>query len=167
MQQIKERLAYLRGLAEGLNVGAGSPEGRVLVGILDVLGDMSSAYERMNGSIGQIEEYIEAVDDDLTDLENEFYDFDDDEYDEDLELAYDMDEDELDELAFPIEDDDDTAIEYLEMTCPNCHETVFVDEDVFTNDEIIEVLCPECKETILVNDDSPAVTGSALLDDEI
>lgn len=163
MQQIKERLAYLRGLADGLNVGEGTPEGRVLVGILDVLDDMTASFDRMSTNIGQMEEYIEAVDDDLTDLENEFYD----DYDEDFDLDLDLTDDEMDELGYLDGDDVDSAIEYMEMTCPNCNETVFVDEDVFTNDEIVEVLCPECKETILVNDDSPVVTGSALDDDDI
>lgn len=135
MHQIKERMAYLKGLAEGLNVGQNSAEGRVLVGIMDVMNEMITSLDRLHMLQEQLEGYIEAVDDDLTDLENEFFD----EYDEDLEL----DDDEV-----------DTAIEYMEMTCPNCGETVFVDEEVFENDEIVEVLCPECNETVLANDDS-------------
>ncbi|MFD2168947.1 CD1247 N-terminal domain-containing protein [Tumebacillus lipolyticus] len=140
MNPIKERLAYLKGLAEGLNVGQGSPEGRVLVGMLDVMNEMARTLDRLTMMQEQLEEYIEAVDDDLTDLEEELYgelDEDEFEYDADLEL-----------------DEADTGIEYLEMSCPNCKETVFVDEDVFRGDEIVEVLCPECQETILVNDNS-------------
>lgn len=140
MDPIKERLAYLKGLAEGLNVGQGSPEGRVLVGMLDVMNEMARTLDRLTMMQEQLEEYIEAVDDDLTDLEEELYDeLDEDEfeYDADLEL-----------------DEDDTGIEYLEMSCPSCKETVFVDEDVFRGDEIVEVLCPECQETILVDDNS-------------
>jgi endogenous inhibitor of DNA gyrase (YacG/DUF329 family) len=144
MHQIKEKMAYLKGLAEGLNVGTNSPEGRVLVGIMDVMNEMISSLDRLHLLQDQLEGYIEAVDDDLTDLENEFFD----EYDEDLEL----------------DDEEDTAIEYMEMTCPNCGETVFVDEEVFDNDEVVEVLCPECNETVLVNDNSDLVTGP---DDEL
>lgn len=140
MNQIKERLAYLKGLAEGLNVGQSTPEGRVLAGMMEVMNEMARSLDRLTLMQDQLEEYIEAVDDDLGDLEEVFYgeDLEDDdfEYDEDLEL------------------DDDTAIEYLEMNCPNCGETVFVDEDVLKGDEIIEVLCPECQETVLVNDNS-------------
>ena len=144
MHQLKERMAYLKGLAEGLNVGQGTPEGRVLVGMMEIMNEIVRSVDRLQVSQEQLEEYIEAVDDDLTDLENEFYeDCEEDEYDEDLE---DLD-DELDE---------DTAIEYMEMTCPNCGETVFVDEDVFGSDEIVEVLCPECNETVLINDQNAA-----------
>ena len=145
MHQLKERMAYLKGLAEGLNVGQGTPEGRVLVGMLDVMSEIVRSLDRLQAQNVELEEYIEAVDDDLTDLENEFFeglDEDDDEYDEDLE--YDVDEDDF---------EDDTAIEYMEMTCPNCGETVFVDEDVLLNDEIVEVLCPECNETVLATDE--------------
>jgi DNA-directed RNA polymerase subunit delta len=97
----------------------------------------------------QLEEYIEAVDDDLTDLEESVYgDFEDDEleYDEDLEV-----------------EDNDTAIDYMEMKCPNCGEAVFVDEDVFHGDEVVEVLCPECQETVLVNDNG--VEGDNVAED--
>ena len=143
MHQLKERMAYLKGLAEGLNVGQSTPEGRVLVGMMDIMNEIVRSVDRLQGLQEQLEEYIEAVDDDLTDLENEFYDdYEEDEYDEDLE---------------DLDLDDDTAIEYMEMTCPNCSETVFVDEDVFDSDEIVEVLCPECNETVLVNDQSPGI----------
>jgi phage FluMu protein Com len=145
MQQVKEKLAYLKGLAEGLNVGQGTSEGRVLVGLMEAMHDMARAVERLQTQQYYLEEYVEAIDDDLTDLEDDLYeeyevedlDFDD-EYDDDLEFG----------------DDDDTAIEYMEMTCPRCDETVFVDEDVFDNDEVVEVICPECNETVLVNDAS-------------
>jgi DNA-directed RNA polymerase subunit delta len=140
MQHIKERLSYLQGLAEGLNVGENSPEGRVLVGIIDLMREVTQSLEHLQMKQDQVEEYVEAIDDDLTDLENEFYD----DYDEDLEgLELDSDD-----------DIEDNGIEYIEMTCPNCGETVFVDHDVFENDEIVEVLCPECNETVLVNDET-------------
>ncbi|KEO82639.1 CD1247 N-terminal domain-containing protein [Tumebacillus flagellatus] len=151
MKGVKERLAYLRGLAEGLNVGQNSPEGRVLVEMMDVLQAMSRSLDNLELTQAHLEEYIEAVDDDLTDLENEFYD----EYDEDLDELLLDDEDEYDEdLDLDCYDEDeDTAIAYIEVNCPNCGETVFVDEDVFDGDEVVEVLCPECNETVLVNDE--------------
>lgn len=150
MQGVKERLAYLRGLAEGLNVGQNSPEGRVLVEMMGVLQEMSKSLCKLELSQSHLEEYIEAVDDDLTDLEDDIYN----EYDEEIDLDdFDLEDDEYDEdLELADDDEDDTAIEYMEMICPNCDEMVFVDEDVLDSDEIVEVLCPECNETVLVND---------------
>jgi endogenous inhibitor of DNA gyrase (YacG/DUF329 family) len=143
MHQIKEQLAYLRGLTEGLNVGENSSEGRVLVGIMHVMDEMVRSMDRLHMANSQLEEYVEAIDDDLTDLEDEFYD----EYADEFEFEYDED---LEDLDY-----DDDAIEYMEMSCPNCHETVFVDEDVFDDDEVVEVLCPECQETVLISEESP------------
>jgi DNA-directed RNA polymerase subunit delta len=143
LHQIKERLAYLKGLADGLNIGETTPEGRVLVGIMDMLSEMSTEMERLRARTDQLEEYIEAVDDDLTDLENGILD---DDYDADLE-------DSEVEHEEDVEDEDDSSIEYMEINCPNCGETVFVDSDVFESDEVVEVLCPECKQTVLVNDE--------------
>ncbi|MBL0387009.1 hypothetical protein JJB07_10140 [Tumebacillus sp. ITR2] len=150
MKGVKERLAYLRGLAEGLNVGQNSPEGRVLVEMMEVLQVMSRSLDNLEMTQSHLTEYIEAVDDDLTDLENEFYD----EYDEDLDALLLDDGDEYDE-DLDLDDYDeseDSAIEYIEMNCPNCGENVFVDEDVLDSDEVVEVLCPECNETVLINE---------------
>jgi len=148
MQQLKERMAYLKGLAEGLNVGVGTSEGRLMLAMMDVMNEIVRSLDRLQSSQDQLETYVEAVDDDLTDLENAIYD------DYDSGLEFDLEDEYGDEYDEDLELDglDDTAIEYLEMVCPNCGETVFVDEDVFENDEVIEVLCPECKETVLVND---------------
>jgi DNA-directed RNA polymerase subunit delta len=148
MHQVKERLAYLKGLAEGLDIERASAEGRVLAGIMDVMGEIVTSLERLTARHDQLEEYVESIDEDLSDLEDDLYEA----YDEDLELSDD------DEVGLENEDGDadldDSAIEYMEMTCPNCKENVYVDEDVFDNDETVEVLCPECHETVLVNDQS-------------
>ncbi|GAX90900.1 CD1247 N-terminal domain-containing protein [Effusibacillus lacus] len=141
MQNLKERVAYVQGLANGLKVSGNTPEGRILQEVMDLLEDVVRALDRVHVSQADLEEYVAAIDEDLTDLENDYYE----EYDEyvDNDLS-DMDED--DEL------------EYFEMECPNCHETVFVDSDVYEDDEVVEVLCPECHEAILVNDDTPVTT---------
>jgi DNA-directed RNA polymerase subunit delta len=147
MERIRERLAYLRGLSEGLNVGQNSPEGRILHGLLEILDEMVAAMERLDHAQEDLEEYVAAVDEDLSDLEDDFYD----EYDEEDEwTAEDIDEDDMDAVH---------ALDCTEMVCPNCKETVYVDKDVFTDEDVVEVLCPECHETILVNDSSPAVVG--------
>jgi len=155
MQQIKEQLAYLKGLAEGLNVGQSSPEGRVLLAMMEAMNEMVRSMDRLYMQQDQLESYLEAIDDDLTDLENEVFE----EYDEDLEdlaIEYELEDD--DDIV-GMDDLDDSAIEYMEMACPNCGETVFVDEDVFESDEVVEVLCPECEETVLVNDPSLSDEG--------
>lgn len=145
MHDLKERLAYIKGLSAGMNLNQNSPEGRILVEMMDLLDDVVRSIARLSVQQDDLEEYVGAIDEDLTDLETDYYD----EYDEDLDV-YGLSEDD--------EEEDDDDIEYLEMECPNCQETVFVDADVFEDEEVVEVLCPECHETILVNDDAQVTT---------
>lgn len=47
MVDLSAQVAYLRGLAEGLAISEDSNEGRVLAGIINVLGDMAEAVETL------------------------------------------------------------------------------------------------------------------------
>ncbi|MFO7311737.1 MAG: AraC family transcriptional regulator, partial [Bacillota bacterium] len=81
----------------------------------------------------EVEEYLEAIDADLGELEEEIYGHDHDHDDDD-------DEDDDDE-------DDDEETNFVEMECPKCKETVYFEED-FLYDDDVEVACPECGATI-------------------
>lgn len=133
MDDLRARVAYLQGLAEGLNLSEESKEGKLLHAIIDVLNDFAEEASAMQTALEQLEEYIETVDEDLYTLEDEFYD--DDEYHcEDCES--------LDEG------------DYLEADCPGCGETVMFDADILEDDDTIEVICPNCDEVVYVNDDN-------------
>ena len=45
MDYIKEKVAYLQGLAEGLKIEESSAEGKVLFHIIDVLDDITDALD--------------------------------------------------------------------------------------------------------------------------
>ncbi|WP_018132451.1 CD1247 N-terminal domain-containing protein [Effusibacillus pohliae] len=147
MHELKERMAYIKGLSSGLNLNENSPEGRILLEMMELLDGIVRAVDQLAVQQNDLEEYLGAVDEDLTDLEQDFYD----EYD-------DYDDYEEEDLVCEACDEADDDIQYLEMECPHCHGTVFVDSTVFDDDEVVEVLCPECHETILVNDEAPVTT---------
>lgn len=118
MGNIKERVAYLQGLTRGLNVNEQSAEGRVLVQMVDVLQDMAEELHCLHSGQEDLENYVETIDEDLTDLEEEVY-----EEGDDLEMV------EVDcpscheTVAFEADllNDDDA----LEVTCPNCGDVVY------------------------------------------
>lgn len=132
MDDLRARVAYLQGLAEGLNLSEESKEGKLLHAIIDVLTDFAEEASEMQTALDQLEEYIETVDEDLYTLEDEFYE-EDDFHCEECELA-----------------DGD---EYVEVDCPSCGETVMFDSEILEDDDIIEVICPSCDEVVFVNDD--------------
>ena len=115
MSGIKERVAYLHGLTKGLNVDEHTPEGKVLLNIIDVLNDMAEDVEDIYLQQQDLESYVETLDEDLNDLEDEVYD------------------------SNCICEDD-----LIEMQCPVCHEDVSFEADILDAKEDIEVTCPHC-----------------------
>ena len=133
-EELKARVSYLRGFAEGLDLGEESKEQKVLQKVIELLEQVSEEVEQLRVDYDELFEYTEAIDDDLTELEEDFY------------------EDEVDDDFY----DDDMLGDYNEgfsIECPNCREIVVVDDDILDQEEAIEVTCPGCGEVVLVDDE--------------
>ena len=126
---ITEKVAYIKGLMEGLDVDKTTKEGKLFDAILDVLGDLAD-------TVADNCDQIDAVDEDLAALEEIVYADDDDDFDPDDEYCS-GNCDGCDGC-----DDFDYDPSEYEFECPNCHEVVFVDESAFEDGKEIE--CPSC-----------------------
>ena len=49
--EISEKVAYLKGLAEGLNLDTESKEGKLIVAIIDVLDDMAEKFAEIDDEL--------------------------------------------------------------------------------------------------------------------
>lgn len=127
--EITEKVAYLKGLAEGMELDTGKKEGKLLSAIIDILDDIALEIEDMKDSQQELADGLDAVSDDLEDVEDVVFG-EDDEDDFDDEYEY----DDLDE------DEDCYA-----TTCPTCEETIYFDESVLDDGEVI---CPNCGEKL-------------------
>ena len=123
--EITEKVAYLKGLAEGMELNAEKKEGKLLLAIIDVLEDIALELSDIEDAQEELGEGLDAVSDDLEDVEDLLYGEDD-------EPEY-----ELDDLG---EDEDCYA-----TTCPTCEESIYFDESVLEDGE---VLCPNCGEKL-------------------
>ena len=123
--ELSERVAYLRGLAEGMKLDTTTNEGKLLSVIADILGDMAEDMEDMASDLFDLGEDVDAISDDLSDVE----DF----------LLQDAENDDLDEY----DDEDDEEPLFFEVTCPACEKTLTVDEDVLN---LGSIQCPNCGE---------------------
>ena len=126
--EINEKVAYLKGLAEGMELDTGKKEGKLLAAIIDVLEDISLELLDLQDQSDELMDGLDAVSDDLEDVEDVVFGEDDEDDDEDSEYY----EDDLDE------DEDCYA-----TTCPTCEETIYFDESVLEEGEVI---CPNCGE---------------------
>ena len=82
--EISEKVAYLKGLAEGLNLDTESKEGKLIAAIIDVLDDMAEKFADVEDELCDVEDGLDAVSDDLSDVEEALYEMDDED-DEDEE----------------------------------------------------------------------------------
>ena len=131
---LTEKVAYLKGLVEGLGIDETTSQGKVTKAILDVLNDMALSVADLEDSTSELYEEIEALDEDLGNLEDDFY-----------EEEYDEDEDEDDD-----EDCDCCCDEIYEVECPNCHEEICIDGEILDKGSIE---CPNCGEVVEVDFD--------------
>lgn len=113
MSMITEKVSYIKGLAEGLEISKDKAEGKVIHKILDVLEDIANEMEEMDLSMENLGEFVEELDEDLTSIEEDLYDEDDE-----------MDED-----------------DFLEIECPKCHEIIYFDEDCLASGKLICPVC--------------------------
>ena len=74
MESIGEKIAYLKGLAEGLKVDESTSEGKIIKGILEVLADLSASVSDMEDDMFEMQEVIDEIDEDLAEVEDEIYD---------------------------------------------------------------------------------------------
>ena len=73
MKTIKENVSYLQGLVEGVNLNATTNEGRVIKGIIDTIESLAEAVERLEGRQADLEVYLDSLDEELMDIEEEIY----------------------------------------------------------------------------------------------
>ena len=114
---ISEKVAYLKGLAEGLELDTEkSKEGKLISVMIGILEEMAMSIEDLEENDLDLGEEIDVLSDDLADVEAVVFDED-----------YDEDEDE----------------DFFEVECPNCQEPLFIDDEVLA-EGMIE--CPNCQE---------------------
>ena len=125
---ISEKVAYLKGLMEGMNLSADSNEGKLFRAIVDVLDEIALEVEDLTDEVMELGDGLDVISDDLSDVDDVLFDeVDFDDYD---------DED---------EDDEDDEEECYATTCPECEEEIFFDDSVLEDGK---VECPNCGATL-------------------
>lgn len=105
MGYMKEKVAYIRGLAEGLEIG-GDAQGKVLNAMIAAMDEMADAIDENEVAMAEVDECLDDIYDEL---------------------------DSIEECVFDDEDDDDD--DFVEVECPECGETVYFDEDMLESGE--------------------------------
>ena len=122
MSRISEKVAYLDGLMEGLNIQE-DKYAKIFTAIVDALDLIAEEISDHEDTLADLDDSVEEIFENL----DEYDDF----------LYGDEDEDEEDEF-----DEDD----FFEIVCPNCGETIYFDQDMLDTPD--GLICPNCNEPI-------------------
>jgi len=135
-----EKVAYLKGLAEGLKINEEKPEGKLISVIIDILEDMALDIEDVSENALDLSEEIDELSEDLALLEDLVYDDEDDDEDDSCcghshshKGGCCCGGDDFDEPLF------------FEVKCPSCENEITVDEDVLS---LGKIQCPNCGEML-------------------
>ena len=114
MEDFAKKAAYLKGFADGLDISPKSDEGKLIGKLVDLVTEMAEEIDSINNYSDELTERIDIIDEDLGELEDDYYG-DGEDYD------YDDDDDDDDIFDFSHDDDeDDDDMDYFEIECPNC-----------------------------------------------
>lgn len=127
--ELSKKVAYLKGLMEGLKIDDSTNEGKILTIMADILDEMSATVEDIAEEVDETVELVDTLDEDLGEIEDLIYGDDDDD-----DCCCDDDDD---------DDDDDDAM--YECVCPNCGDTIMLGENIIADGSIE---CPNCGESL-------------------
>lgn len=116
---ITEKVAYLKGLEEGLKLDTDKNEGKLIQKIIEVLEDMSLTVSDLDDEFADLCGQVDEIDDDLAALEDDYYG--------------------------PCDDDGCDECDQFEVECPECGEVITLGEDDLDSGEIN---CPKCGEKL-------------------
>ena len=145
-----EKVAYLKGLADGLNLGKETKEEKLISAIIDTLECIALDIEDLEDTVFEMGEELDAISDDLSVVEDFLLDEDDD------NDCCCCDDDDYD-------DDDHHCCSghgghhgggccgghqhqvLYEITCPACENAITIDEEVLS---LGSIKCPSCDGTL-------------------
>ena len=131
MSEISKKVAYIKGMAEGMELTADTAKDakdKLLLQMLDALDLIAEELDSIRDRQDEAERYIDELDSDLGELEEAVFEEDDEDED------YEDDEDE--------DGDEDDSLDFIEYECPHCGASVYYDQSAFDLSE--EHPCPSC-----------------------
>ena len=124
MSDVMEKLAYLKGVMEGVDLESDKKDTKVIKNIVGLLEELSYSVSEIESNYAHLQKQVLEIEEDLSDIEDIVYE-------DDCDCCCD-DCDDYDDM-------DDEAI--YEVTCPGCNTTINLDEDMLGEGEID---CPNC-----------------------
>ncbi|HWR21919.1 MAG TPA: hypothetical protein VN366_00450 [Feifaniaceae bacterium] len=127
MSYVKEKVSYLRGLSDGLEI-ADETQRKLYTAIIETLDAVADAIDENEATLAELDECVSDIYDALDDVEEELYGEEDGDEDEEKDDAFDEDA-------------------FIEVQCPHCGDTIYFDQDMLSSRE--ELICPSCNKKVI------------------
>ena len=138
-----EKVSYLQGLMDGLEVDESTKDGKVLKQMADILRELILMVDDIQDDVEEVTELCEDLDKDLGELESDYYGCDDD---CECECCDECDCDECSDDDDEQDDEDEfNEDELYEVTCPTCNDTICIGEEILLDGSME---CPNCGELL-------------------
>lgn len=124
-----EKVAYLRGMLEGMKFDADSDMGKIVLKLIEIVDDLAHDLTDAKERADVMADYIDELDHDLGEVEEYVYGDDCDCCDDD-------------DCDCCCDDDDDDDL--YELECPNCGDKIYITEDMLNG----SIECPNCNTKI-------------------
>lgn len=139
MELIK-KAAYIKGLVDGLELDPNDKQTKIINALVELVNDMASEISDLNQCYDDVCDQIDALDEDLSGVEDAIYDVLDEDYEDDDLSSCDC------SACNPSDDD-----MIYEVVCPVCEETINLGEETLLKGGIT---CPKCGEILEFDYDS-------------
>ncbi|GHU51828.1 hypothetical protein FACS1894132_00120 [Clostridia bacterium] len=147
-----EKMSYVLGLIDGLEIDKTTKEGRVLIQMSEVLRLVCKEVEELSSKVDDVAELAEDIDYDLGELEETVFDLIDDDCCGHSHSKDDDDDEDIDDFISRVfenaDDEDNKEVEdriFYEIECPKCkHEITLEEKEI----EKGSIHCPKCNELL-------------------
>lgn len=116
---VTERVAYLRGLLEGMELDTDKKEGKLWTAVLAVLDELAESVHDLEQRNAELAAEVDELYEEVGAVEADLYDDD--------ELSNDFDD------------------SLYQVICPTCNEVIYIDDDLLSEGSIT---CPACGEEL-------------------
>ena len=137
-QNIMQKAAFLKGLAEGMELDTDKKEGKLILALIDLVDELASKVNAIEEATIEIEDELDEIAEELLEIETTI-----DECHGDCDC--DCDDCDCDDYDDDFDYDCDGECFYYTVVCPTCNNVINLDESLAKEGGMI---CPNCGEEL-------------------
>lgn len=121
MSSLMSKITSLKKVINDLNMPNDSKEKEILLELSNIVYEITEKVEKMEKSQSEINEYVTILDENLGNIEDELYGFEED-------------------------DEEFSSYDYIDIQCNECNAILAIEKSLMNNEN--ELICPNCRNTI-------------------